>query len=264
MLSWRGRRQVVLSAIIFFILSMGALGIWYYVRPLPSCQDTHQNQGEEGVDCGGPCTPCAIKRAKPVAIFSTRAFLVRDGLYDTVAEIQNQNSNLSARSVEYIFTFSDSFGIIGERTGNAFLLPNERILVVEPGIALARVPSPLGISFRVVRAEWIERTDAQIPVASEQANYRIVETPEGTQSSVEASVGNKSVFDVRNVQVVVGVFDEQGNILGINKVVVDEIPGGGKTTINATWPGIIAQSPAQIRVDARINPFEKGGVIPLR
>ncbi len=27
-------------------------------KPCPSCFDGIQNQGEEGVDCGGPCRPC--------------------------------------------------------------------------------------------------------------------------------------------------------------------------------------------------------------
>jgi len=27
-------------------------------KPCPSCEDGIQNQGEEGIDCGGPCKPC--------------------------------------------------------------------------------------------------------------------------------------------------------------------------------------------------------------
>ncbi|MBW2987936.1 hypothetical protein KY318_00355, partial [Candidatus Woesearchaeota archaeon] len=32
--------------------------------PCPSCFDGIQNQGEEGVDCGGPCPPCEVKIPK--------------------------------------------------------------------------------------------------------------------------------------------------------------------------------------------------------
>jgi len=28
----------------------------------PTCSDGIQNQGEEGVDCGGPCPPCKIEQ----------------------------------------------------------------------------------------------------------------------------------------------------------------------------------------------------------
>ncbi|OYT41540.1 MAG: hypothetical protein B6U86_02040, partial [Candidatus Altiarchaeales archaeon ex4484_43] len=28
----------------------------------PTCSDGIQNQGEEGIDCGGPCPPCKIEQ----------------------------------------------------------------------------------------------------------------------------------------------------------------------------------------------------------
>lgn len=33
--------------------------------PTTSCFDSIKNQGEEGIDCGGPCDPCAIKKEMP-------------------------------------------------------------------------------------------------------------------------------------------------------------------------------------------------------
>jgi len=30
-------------------------------KPIPDCYDNIQNQGEQGVDCGGPCVPCPGK-----------------------------------------------------------------------------------------------------------------------------------------------------------------------------------------------------------
>lgn len=34
--------------------------------PRPSCEDNIQNQGENGVDCGGPCSPCKAKLSASV------------------------------------------------------------------------------------------------------------------------------------------------------------------------------------------------------
>ena len=30
-------------------------------KPCPTCNDGVQNQGESGIDCGGPCTTCGKK-----------------------------------------------------------------------------------------------------------------------------------------------------------------------------------------------------------
>jgi len=35
-------------------------------EPVPTCRDNKQNQGEEGVDCGGPCPACAALEKVPI------------------------------------------------------------------------------------------------------------------------------------------------------------------------------------------------------
>ena len=37
-------------------------------KPCPSCYDSIQNQGEEGVDCGGPCPPCPVPEEEKPAV----------------------------------------------------------------------------------------------------------------------------------------------------------------------------------------------------
>ena len=48
-------------------------------KPTATCYDGIQNQGEEGIDCGGPCAPCAKERAKwliPLIAFLAIAAIV--------------------------------------------------------------------------------------------------------------------------------------------------------------------------------------------
>jgi len=39
--------------------------------PCPSCEDGIQNQGEEGIDCGGPCKPCVTTSTTSTTTTST-------------------------------------------------------------------------------------------------------------------------------------------------------------------------------------------------
>src|SRR5829696_3181026 len=63
---------------LFFILSLFAVAsvILYSgcskddedSTPVPTCSDGIQNQGETGIDCGGPCTACALSARDSVAL----------------------------------------------------------------------------------------------------------------------------------------------------------------------------------------------------
>src|SRR3989344_6654280 len=37
-------------------------------REVPTCFDGRQNQEEEKIDCGGPCTPCVLKDLKQLIV----------------------------------------------------------------------------------------------------------------------------------------------------------------------------------------------------
>jgi len=41
-------------------------GAWLLIYK-PSCADHIKNQGEAGIDCGGPCAPCGV-RGQPLAL----------------------------------------------------------------------------------------------------------------------------------------------------------------------------------------------------
>ena len=57
---------------VIFLIFLSIYLIWF--KPTPACNDNSQNQGETGVDCGGPCEPCEIKTLSLVEVSFVKYF----------------------------------------------------------------------------------------------------------------------------------------------------------------------------------------------
>ncbi|KKU42980.1 MAG: hypothetical protein UX56_C0001G0015 [Candidatus Azambacteria bacterium GW2011_GWD2_46_48] len=76
----RTQKQVIIAIFFLGILFFIGGGFYFAFRSPASCFDKIQNQGEEDIDCGGPCaTACEEKELKPLEIFFQRKFLRRGG-----------------------------------------------------------------------------------------------------------------------------------------------------------------------------------------
>ena len=73
-MDWRLRKQIISGLVIFLILFLISYLIFLTIRgPVAaSCFDGKKNQGEEGIDCGGPCPPCELKYAEPLKVYPTK------------------------------------------------------------------------------------------------------------------------------------------------------------------------------------------------
>jgi hypothetical protein len=58
-----GKQLSILFVFSTLILAIG-VGIYFIINgQQPNCYDGAQNQGEIGIDCGGPCGPCPGPRS---------------------------------------------------------------------------------------------------------------------------------------------------------------------------------------------------------
>ena len=124
--SWRTRRQFFYFAI--FALAILAIigGIVWYFWPEPTCSDKKQNQGEQGIDCGGPCTPC-LGEIKDISQKWVRFFKNREGFYDIAALIENSNLFAGIPNFKYTFKLYDSNNVlITIKEGSTFINPGEQ------------------------------------------------------------------------------------------------------------------------------------------
>lgn len=93
----------------FFLIAAAIYFLFF--RGEPSCFDGRKNQEEFGVDCGGPCEDCEIKRLSPISELWIKHFPAEGGTV-IASEIKNSNSGYGADSFSYII---EIFGKNGEK-----------------------------------------------------------------------------------------------------------------------------------------------------
>src|SRR5262245_59262314 len=125
-MSWAtGRRVlavVIVGAIVAAIVALVSISIVYEA---PSCADNKMNQGESGVDCGGPCAYLCLEQQKAPTVLFTKAIQNNEGRVDVVAQIENKNADGAAKNVPYTITLYGADQIvIGKTAGQIDLPPN--------------------------------------------------------------------------------------------------------------------------------------------
>src|SRR3989344_810264 len=124
-MSWASRRRsMYLTGIIAFLVLLAGIPLLKFSYHAPTCTDGVQNQGETAPDKGGPCPILDARALSPASILWSRSFTVRDGLYSSVAYVQNDNAQAGVRLVSYRFGLYDGKNVlIAERAGQMFIMP---------------------------------------------------------------------------------------------------------------------------------------------
>ena len=258
-MGWRIRRQLLVLLII--ALPFVAVGFYFVKNVLPqaSCFDNRRNQDESGVDCGGSCTPCELKTPKKVELFWARAVLVKQNFYDVVAFLHNPNSILVSPKVEYEFALFDEFGLVSRKMGSTFILADERMHVIEPAIETKRVPTR--VEFKVTNVSWELKKEEQPNLIVERKEYKVVEENGKKQGVVETSIFNRSLFNLREVEVFFTVTDRDGNLLGANKVLLENLNSDTSKSVKSIWPEEVKGEIAVIDVEPRVNVFDSTNIL---
>lgn len=262
MFSWRAKRQLIIVSIpALLILSLGFLFFQRFL-PEPTCFDNKKNQGELGIDCGGLCGPCELKNPKSIEVFWARAVLARPQNYDVASEIRNPNEVLYSSSMEYEFTLFDDFGLVARKVGRAFILPQERTHVIEANLNTTREPSR--VEFKILNMDWQFKKLEQPNLVVERRDYKIIDADGKKQSLVEASILNKTPFNFREVVVNFAVLEKDGNLLGANKVLLENLLAGSRQVIKSIWPQELKGRAVTIIVEPRVNFFDPTIIIKPR
>jgi hypothetical protein len=262
MFSWRSQKQFVVFLIVISPIVVVAFFIIKGLIPVATCFDNKQNQSEIGLDCGGSCVSCEFKYPKAITVFSSRAVLVSENFYDLAAEIENPNEFLSSVRVEYEFKLYDRFGLVTTRTGTTFLYAQERTLVIEPGIPTTR--SAERAEFRIISVDWQEKRDLAPTIIAEQRVYSVVEVGGKKQSVVDITLMNKSLYDFAKVEMQVAVLDKQKNLLGVNKILMEDFLSQSRQEVRSIWPQEFIAEISVINVQARANIFDPHVILKLQ
>ncbi len=249
-LNWRTRRQIIYFGIFVLIAAIIVGGLIWYFWPKPSCSDNKQNQGEEGVDCGGPCqTPC-LAEVRDISISWVRFFKNKDGFYDAAALVENPNLFAGIDSLKYKFKLYGANNVlIAIREGSIFINPASQQIIFESNIFTgeARIPSRAFIEFDQQKNwEYIKKEKSFLSIVRKDfINFPF--------PRLTAEIRNESLADAKEVFAAAVLYDNEGNVQGVSSTKIDLIKPDSTQPANFTWPQPFDKEPASIEVIATTN-----------
>jgi len=259
MLSWRTKKQFTVLIILAIIILAIFFRYGLKLLPSPTCFDNRKNQGEFEADCGGPCAPCELKNPKPISIFWARIAKVRPQAYDVATEIENNNEVLSSVNIDYTFTLFEDAVPVAVKKGKTFIFPRERLHIIETNLETTREPTR--VEFKINNIEWQFKA-AEIPfLAVELKEFRVEEENGIERGIIEARIANRSPFNLREMEVRFVALDEEGNLLGANRVSVENFLSSSQRTVKSIWPKPFLREVAKIEIEPRVNIFDPAVIL---
>lgn len=232
------KRLTIIVIYIFLFLGIGT-GLYFWLRPAPTCFDGKQNQDEQGIDCGGVCSNACLETVtgEPLIIREVTALPIGDNTYDVVGKIYNPNNTVGAASFTYTVRLLSSSGVeLGQVTATGWVLPQETKNLLVFALPATEVPSKATLEITDVKWERLSNYDGRPKLGV--YNKRYEETGRGGEYGGVASglVTNESGYDYRLVTVKVIARDAEGKPLAINQTDLRTFLVGQQRDFRLPWP----------------------------
>lgn len=228
-MNWRLKRQLIAVGIIGLLAAIVVFSLFFWFRA--------------PVEKTGPLAPSNVEGLR---LLWSRFFLVRPGVYDVAALLENPNDRAKAASVPYVFRLFDENDIlIVAKEGIGFVNPGERFVIVEPLVATA-VRVPKRVSFEIRDIAWEAGEKMVLPVVVKERRFET----SGTDTTVRVLLVNTDVRVSAVIEAVPVLINEEGNASAAARAIVDPIVAGGEREAVFTWPRVLPE-PKTIQIYVR-------------
>lgn len=237
------RKQFSYIGILVLIALLAAVYFIYRAIPSATCFDDKKNQGEAGVDCGGPCKPCLENLSQPVILW-TRLFKLTDGLYEVAALVENTHNSAASDNIFYrIKIYNEENIVVGLKEGSTFINPNEKFLILDPTFAVGqRLPVRALVEIDPVKWRYAEYSPPNVVAVSREFSLR-------PQPRLSVILKNNDIFPADNIQVSAILSDETGKVIGVSSTNIDKIEGEATRSAFFSWPfGALDFEPQSIEI----------------
>lgn len=233
-------KRVIYGVFYLIILTGLVFGIYsWFLKPAASCFDNRKNQGENGIDCEGPCAnACIPANLKPIEISSQpQIFHPTPSGISVFARIQNPNSDYAAENFSYAFKFYDSQdNLIQEVRGESFVYAAEIKYLAEFNLSFSGFDKVQRAELIIESPAWVSGSAFRLP----QAALQSVQTLKSDTGMLQVNgrfINNDSVV-LPNVTVIALFYNQFGQPTGISKNEADNVSPGESRTFSVIHPAI--------------------------
>ena len=233
-MTWSQRRKFIYGfATLIVVVAVVGIPSFYFLYKPPTCFDGVLNQGEQGVDCGGPCVKLCASAFVPPVVAWARLEKLTDGYYNAAAYIVNQNVDGEADNASYHMALYDNQGsFITDVKGTVSVPPHRNTLAFQTGIAVGkRVPARVLFEFTAV-PNWTKKIDTLGLLQIGDKNY----AEDTSGSSLAVTLKNSSVLPLGALNVDAILYDKDNNVLGFSVTEIDGISAGATAVAPFSWP----------------------------
>src|SRR5665213_1493502 len=215
-MSWAQQRKATYTiSFLFIVLIILSTAAFFLFRTTPTCHDGVQNQGEQGIDCGGPCTTlCRAQYSDPAILWTRWSKVTASGTYSVLMYGENPNIGIGAYNVPYTMTLYDANNIIlDQETGSTYIPPTNNFAIFLNGININdKIPARIAFQFgNAIVWQKIQSQEANI-VSTIQPIALASTTPK-----VFATLQNTSLSTVNNIESVAILYDANGNAIAFSR-----------------------------------------------
>jgi hypothetical protein len=257
--SQRTIKRLVIICVYLVILGLIGTGFYRLFRTAPTCKDKIQNQKEEGVDCGGPCTACEkMPTAENLKVIEKAIVPGGAGKYDTLVKITNPNSLLGAARFDYFFNLLDGSGkIVAKSAGSNFILPGQTKYILAFNLSPEAIPESL--DFEISSFEWSKFSEYQQPdIAIYSREFNLASGGETGFAKLTAKMRNQSGFDFRQITDKAVIRNGKGDPVAVNQTGFNDVRMNEEREVNFNWSSTFQIDPvsAKIEIEPEVNVFE--------
>ena len=252
------KKQIKIALVYILILAIISTGIFLIISSKgPSCNDKIQNQGEEGVDCGGPCPPCPWQLQKPVEVIFVKAFSTQENYVDLVAKIRNPNKEFGIKSFDYIFKLYDlDNNLIATKEGTSYLLPQKtKYIISQRNLVNSKISR---IDFEIKNVQWQQLSEYQEPEFLIK-NINLDQDEKGARLS--GNLENRSSYNFAEVDIYAVLKNKNSEIVAVSKHKLYTVLSQELRYFELNWPFPLSEEIEELEILAETNVFENTNFI---
>jgi hypothetical protein len=247
-MDWSKRRQNFIKAVLTACaVALIAVVVIATVYKAPSCTDGKKDQGELGIDCGGPCPYLCSSNENPPEVTFTRALSPEQGRTDIISYVANTNADAAAQNVPYtIEAYDNSNRLVESKTGTVTLLPATTVPIFIPNFyhGTDHVASAF-LTFNVGTSTNFWYRDNARPILPGVSSIDGLNT---NPPKITAILKNPIAYTTYNETVIATVFDATGNAIAASQTVIPTFPSQGSVPVVFTWNQPFASKAVRVEI----------------